>query len=287
VDDGVVDGTVNYAITLSTSSTDPAFNQLQTTPVAVQNLDNDVAAAPTLYNASKGELTPGSVYTTAPGVKGGLTEIHGSDNQRLEITEGMIALKRGQIASDLNAYQWTFNVSNARSLVFEGYRSANTVNDNFSIQFSTNNGSQWTTAFTVANTTESRFSYAVAGPLNGTVLVRAIDTNSTNKAQFANTLYVDQLAFSTASNAAGSPGRSMAEDPIIGSSLGLASACETELEGCGGLHEEEGMHFIPFDLESAPLGAGPSGSHGDGPSPIATDPLAPVFPWLTPTQTFL
>jgi hypothetical protein len=282
VDDGVVDGTVNYGITLSTSSTDPAFNQLQTTPVAAQNLDNDVAAAPILYTASSGALRLAEAYITAPGVSGSLTDTHGSDDQRLAITEGTIGLKRGQTASDLHAYQWTFdNLINARSLVFEGFRTANTVNDNFSIQFSTNNGSQWTTAFTVSNTTESRFSYAFASPLNGTVLVRAIDTNSTSKAQFRNTLYVDQLAFSTTSSAAGSRAKALEVDPIIGAGPARATNDDPSPTSSMDLLAGSGMDVLPT-LETSPLAGWMPGSFSETPWPLATDPLGIWHPAPSP-----
>lgn len=281
VDDGVVDGTVNYGITLSTSSTDAAFNQLQTTSVAAQNLDNDVAAAPTLYTASSGALTA-QAYITAPGVSGSLTNIHGSDDQRLAITEGTIGLKRGQIASDLNAYQWTFDkLINARSLIFEGYRTANTVNDNFSIQVSTNNGSQWTTAFTVSNTTESRFSYTFASPLNGTALVRAIDTNSTSKAQFRNTLYVDQLAFSTTSSAAGSRAKALEVDPIIGAGPALATNDDPSPIRSMDLDAGSGIDVLAT-LETSPLAGWMPASISETPLALAADPLGIWHPAPSP-----
>jgi hypothetical protein len=65
----------------------------------------------------------------------------------------------------------------------------------------------------------------------------------------------------------------MAEDPIIGSSQGLASASETGLEGCCELHEE-GMHFIPLNLETSALAAGLASSTTEAPFPVAPDPLA-------------
>lgn len=41
VDDTVVDGTVNYSVTLATASSDPAYNQLTLAPVAAATADND------------------------------------------------------------------------------------------------------------------------------------------------------------------------------------------------------------------------------------------------------
>lgn len=54
----------------------------------------------------------------------------------------------------------------------------------------------------MSNNIESRFSYGLASPLNGKVLVRAIATNSIGNSQPINTLYMDQLMFVVSSQAA-------------------------------------------------------------------------------------
>lgn len=284
VDDALVDGTVNYTITLSTSSADSSFDQLQTAPVALQNLDDDVAATPTLFTASSGSLRLAQSYITPPSVNGSLADTYGSDDRRLAITEGSIALRKGQVGSDLNAYEWTFeNLVEARSLIFEGYRSANSDGDNFSIQFSTNNGRKWSTAFTVTNTTEERFTYALSSALNGTVLVRAVDSNSTGNSQALDTLYVDHLAFSSTSSGSSSGRKAPGEDPIIGSPSGLAGCCGHSSAGSDEQgeedhhedhhHGEDGMHFLPFVLDPSPL-AGDANGGDDGSPYLGSDPLA-------------
>ncbi|WP_216902224.1 hypothetical protein, partial [Synechococcus sp. CCY 9618] len=275
MDDGAVDGTVNYAITLSTSSSDPGFDQIQSTPVALQNLDNDVAASPTLFIASAGALKLAQNYITPPSVSGSLADISGSDDRRMAISEGTIALKRNQTGSDLNAYQWTFdNLIDARSLLFEGFRTANSVLDNFSIQFSTNNGKRWTTAFTVSNSTESLFSHDLGSSVNGTVLVRAIDTNSNSNSRDGNTLYVDQLVFSSASSATGSKGKAPEADPIIGSALGSGACCDPA--PVGWMENPPGtlVDVAPHDLQTASSMVLLPGSTNNGPFTETTDPLS-------------
>jgi hypothetical protein len=164
--------------------------------------------------------------------------------------------------------------------VFEGYRSANTVNDNFSIQFSTNNGKGWSTAFTVSNSTQQSFSYAFSSPLNGTVLVRAIDTNTTSKAQSLNTLYVDQLAFSTGSGSSVPRGKAHEGDSIIGASRGGHGGGSLSTSGDEDHAEEHGMHVLPIDLDPSPLAGSLSRRSGD-PSPyLEPDPLTIWHPIL-------
>ena len=292
VDDSLVDGAQPYTILLSSSSSDAAFHGLSGPTVSAENSDNDVAtpppSGPVTFQASAGELTSRVNYIQAPTVVGPLETTYASDNQRLAITEGSF-LKKGGTAITLKEYRWTFdNLSNASQLVFEGYRNAGS-NDNFRIQYSTNGGRKWATAFTVNNSTEQTLTFDLPSPVSGEVLVRAIDTRTGTGDQSFDTLYVDRLVFlASGSGAAGNP-----IDPITGSADRLAPE---EGHGFDHDHGAEGDR-LPEDLTitSAPFPAlEPLSCCGEA-EPTPSDPLGSPFPavgffpspttaWEPPTQ---
>ncbi len=291
VDDDLVDGAQPYSILLSSSSSDAAFDGLSGPSVSAENSDNDVAtpppSGPVTFQASAGGLT-GRTYITAPTVEGPLEATYVSDNQRLTITEGSFIKKRGT-AITLRDYRWTFdNLSNASQLVFEGYRNAGS-NDNFRIQYSTNGGRKWATAFTVSSTTEKTLTFDLPSPVSGKVLVRALDTRASTRDQSFDTLYVDRLVFlASGSAAAGNP-----IDPITGSADRLAPE---EGHGFDHDHGAEG-DVLPEDLTitSAPFPSlEPLSCCGEA-EPTPSDPLGSPFPavgffpspttaWEPPTQ---
>ncbi len=94
------------------------------------------------------------------------------------------------------------------------------------------------------------------------------------------TLYVDQLAFSTASTASGSGRKALEEDPIIGSASGDGGCCEASTGGLEDPHHgeehhgESGMHFLPLEVEMAPLAQSLAGSDDADSSLSESDPLA-------------
>ncbi len=199
VDDTVVDGNRVSTISLVATSVDAAYNGLRGPALSVTNTDNDVLVT-TTFTVASGGLQDGVTYTTRPSVQGTTTAVNASDNQRLAITEGLVAIPGGKgkqaSTSALQSYVWTFNnLSNATALLFEGYRTANSQGDNFLLQVSTDGGGTWTTAVTVTNTAEASVSVALAAPVTGTALVRAIDSNRNGGATTRDTLYVDRLLF--------------------------------------------------------------------------------------------
>ena len=93
------------------------------------------------------------------------------------------------------------------------------------------------------------------------------------------TLYVDQLAFSTASTASGSVHKAFAEVPIIGSASGHGSCCEASTGGFDdhhdeGDHEESGMHVLPLEVETSPPAESLAGGGEHASSLPESDPLA-------------
>jgi hypothetical protein len=200
VDDLLVDGSQAFAINLTASSSDANYQGLQGPAIAVANADNDTAL-PLVLTASQGGLVNGISYSLAPAVVGTVGACNASDDVRLVITEGTATVlsangRTKSSTSALNGYQWRFdNLVNANQLVFEGYRSANSESDNFVLQLSTDNGLSWSNLLTVSNTTEATISQNLATPLNGTVLVKAIDTNRSANATSRDRLLVDRLVF--------------------------------------------------------------------------------------------
>lgn len=195
-DDLLVDGAVAYSVSLSTSSLDPAFQNLQTPSLAASNADNDVAV-PVWVSASLGTLVNNLSYSTNASVLGKVTTTTASDDVRLAITEGLIrsSSSSSSRSSALDGYQWQFdNLVNASQLQFEGYRTANGENDNFQFLVSTNSGSSWSPVLTVNNTTETILTANLATSISGSALVKVIDTNRSSGASNLDTLFVDRLA---------------------------------------------------------------------------------------------
>ncbi len=292
VDDAVVDGSRTYAINLTTSSSDTAFHQLVSAPMAVSNLDNDVVPAAVTFTASSGALRLGRTYITAPTVTGTLANISTSDNQYLALTEGSFYVKTNVIGSTLNAYQLTFNnLVNARQLIFEGFRTENLQNDNFQVQVSINGGTNWTTAFLVDSATEKTLTYNLATPLNGSALVRILDTNLSGKASFLDTLSIDRLVFSDRALAPAPMDAAPLEDPIIGSAVGttadpgdsLTNGFALDLPDTGNLPGSDLTG--PWDSDPLP-GTFLAGGGGSDPMPSAAAALAPLTgsitsePWM-------
>ncbi len=292
VDDAVVDGSKGYAINLTTSSSDTTFDQLVTAPMAVSNLDNDVLASAATFTATSAGLRLGRTYITAPTVTGTLANISTSDNQYLALTEGSFYVKTNVIGSTLNAYQLSFNnLVNARQLIFEGFRTQNLQNDNFQVQVSTNGGTNWTTAFLVDSATEKTLTYNLAAPLNGSALVRILDTNLSSTARFLDTLSIDRLVFSDRALAPAPMDAAPLEDPIIGSAVGTTTDPGDSLTNGFALDLPDTGNLPSSDLtgpwDSNPLpGTFLAGGGGSAPTPAAASLLAPLTgsttsePWL-------
>lgn len=204
VDDLLVDGAQSVTVSLTASSADAAYNAL-TAAVTVVNSDNDVPLT-SVYSAGSGALVANLIYQSAPTASASgdaaLAAVRDSDNSRLTISEGTILVTGGSarrpttsVVSALNAYQWAFNPVDATVFRFEGYRSANSENDGFRFELSTNGGSSWSNLLTVSGTGgDVSQSVTLANPLNGPALVRVIDTNRSSGG-FIDTLFVDRIAF--------------------------------------------------------------------------------------------
>ncbi len=297
VDDTLVDGSQPYNVLMATTSTDAAFNGLTGPAVTVQNSDNDLVSPPTTtglvtFQATTGGLVNRFNFIVAPTAVGAQSAINTSDNQRLAITEGGYRTSTGT-AITLDSYHWTFdNLNRATHLVFEGYRTANTNLDNFKIQYSPT-GNTWATAFTVTNTVENSFSFALPTAVSGRMLVRVVDTKTGVGDTFYDTLFVDRLAF-TAGAAATS--RSLTDDPIIGGATSLAPEADEafaydQAAAADGLNEDLGLSTepIPALAELASLGtANPTGTEPLAtPFPAAGLDTSPTSPWLVATQPLL
>ena len=192
-DDLLVDGSASYSVSLATSSQDAAFNNLQTPSLAASNADDDVAV-PLWVSASLGTLANTFSRSSSGSLVGKVTASAVSDNTRLAITEGTLRASGGR-TSALDGYQWQFdNLINASQLQFEGYRTANSENDNFQVLISTNSNGVWSPVLTVSNTAETSLTVNLPTPISGTVLVKVVDTNRSNGFTNLDTLYVDRLA---------------------------------------------------------------------------------------------
>jgi hypothetical protein len=299
VDDTLVDGSQAYNILMATTSTDAAFNGLTGPAVTVHNSDNDVVTPPpttttglVTYQATAGGLVNRFNFIVAPTAVGAQTAIHTSDNQRLAITEGGYRTSTGT-AITLDSYNWTFdNLNRATHLVFEGYRTANNNLDNFKIQYSPN-GATWATAFTVSNTVENSFSFALPTPVSGRMLVRVVDTKTGVGDTAYDTLFVDRLAFTSGAAPAA---QSLSDDPIIGGATSLApeageAFAYDQAAAPDGLPEELSFSTEPFQATTELASLGAANPTGTEPL-VATFPAAgldtsPTTPWLVGTQPLL
>lgn len=192
-DDLLVDGTQSSTIRLSASSSDATFNG-SSSSVAALTSDNDVALASSSA-ASLGGLQNRVSYVAGTPLVGNYVDASASsDNTYLTISEALIKAGKSR-TSALDGYQWRFdNLVNASQLVFEGFRSSNSENDNFRFSISTNNGSTWISVLTVSNSSEATLTANLTTPINGTALVLVSDTDRRSGNTVADTLHVDRLA---------------------------------------------------------------------------------------------
>lgn len=95
---------------------------------------------------------------------------------------------------------WTFNVTGGSSVVFnlKGYHNSNSDGDDFVFAYSLN-GTTWTNMLTVAKTADDgNFqTYTMPGGTSGTVYVRVQDTDRTAGHNNLDTIYIDEMNFTS------------------------------------------------------------------------------------------
>jgi hypothetical protein len=191
---GSLDGSQTYSIVTGTAiSTDQSYSGLDAADVTVTNEDNDTPLAVTV-TASGGTTVTGTASSdhTLTIANDGVSQI---------LTEAEVPVTGGRkpkLGSALE-YHWMFSgLSGATDFTVDAFRDANSENDNFAFEYSTDDGGSWNPLVTVNDSTDSTYT-ATGLSISGDVLVRVIDTDrSPAKGQNQpelDSVHVDFMAF--------------------------------------------------------------------------------------------
>ena len=95
-------------------------------------------------------------------------------------------------------HRWSFfdiRGGNSVNLVVNGWAAANTEDDNFEFQYSTDGGANWEAVMIIENDTSA--DYVIVGSLpnglNASMQIRVVDTDATRGNRHKDTLYIDQM----------------------------------------------------------------------------------------------
>ncbi len=134
-----------------------------------------------------------SDYPVSGTVSGTYLATHTSDNSRQSIQE-LESGGRPTLRHTYLEHKWTFNVPSSASLTFyvEGYRNANSENDNFTFAYSTNDNS-YTNLVTIASSTEQIYSATIPNSVSGTVYIRVVDTDRSQGNRSKDYVYIDHM----------------------------------------------------------------------------------------------
>ncbi len=207
VDDLLVDGDIAYTIVLAAAvSTDSLYGGLDPADVNGTNLDNDVPIAYSYFPLSGTMVAGGASYTaglepTAEPFDAAALQATDGDAQSITEGESLVgSKKKPKKSSALDNYQWSFGVvADVTSFQLDAWRDANGESDDFLFEYSLNGGG-WTALATVNSTTSQSYDVDLsAAPLNGSLLLRVVDTDrSPVKPQNTPTLesvHVDAVSF--------------------------------------------------------------------------------------------
>lgn len=200
VDDWLALGNRTYQVLFAPAeSTDSRFSGVRPAALSVQHGDNDIPVVGTPA-ANAVNLINNVSYSLAPKLTGdpisGVTLTEGQVTTTTTSGNGKNRITTTSTTSVLDAGVFRFDeLVNATALQFNGFRSSNSEGDNFLLQLSTNGGSSWTTLHTVSNTSAAATTVQLISPINGTALVRFVDTNRTAGNTQVDTLTIQSLVF--------------------------------------------------------------------------------------------
>lgn len=211
VDDAEIESLHSGLITQAVASTDPDYGVLSLPVIDVVITDNDSTGGGN--DVARGESTSDGEIT-----QGSYLDTHASDDVREVISEERYA---GNKRTRLQ-HQWNFNVSGGSQVVFylEAYHDSSV--EDFVFQYSTNNGSSWSTITTVVDSSEIAQSFNLGGNVAGDVLVRVLDTDRSRNEATIDSIYIDEMYFesvgnsSSSSNGATTESRSLRSFSMIG-----------------------------------------------------------------------
>jgi len=164
---------------------------------------NETARSP-IASATTAEPPPPPAYTNfsatgesavAGTVSGGYTSTFNDDGSAQAITE----IESGGKPSSRYSYlehRWNFNVSAGATVTLfaNAWSNGSTDGDAFRFEYSINNGSSFSTLFTVSSTSGGNLQVAdIPGSPSGSIIVRVVDSNRTSGHKELNTVRVDQL----------------------------------------------------------------------------------------------
>ncbi|AEC52989.1 pre-peptidase C-terminal domain-containing protein [Synechococcus phage S-CRM01] len=188
----LITGSVHQPIVIVDPPVDPPAEE---PPIEEPPVDPPFITVPKEYFANSGAIEAKRNYSSSSPItiNGGLENTYSSDNQYMEIREGLFFIT-GSRALSLDAYVWQFdNVINARNIEFEGRRTNNNNADNFIIQYSTDKVN-WTNAMTVSSGVDRTLTHEFTDPITGTIYVKAFDTKQgKTDGRQVDSLFIDKL----------------------------------------------------------------------------------------------
>jgi hypothetical protein len=177
IDDALEEGNETVAVTLSL---DAAYRIGTPGADAVTIVDDELT--------SVDEYAVTEVTVDGSVTSGSLAETQVSDDTYEAVTE----LVRGN-KSKLE-HQWTFEVTGGSTTTFFVEAHHDGTVDDFAFEYSTD-GASWTPMLTVSKTADddTAQSFTLPAGTSGTLYVRVVDTDSSNKETTAETVFIDRM----------------------------------------------------------------------------------------------
>jgi len=186
---------------------DPSTGLIEWTPVSIGNFDVTVEAG----NGQAPDANQGFTITVSElpsyiddvaeadiavqgSASGSYTDTQSSNNTHEAITE----VREGNPGRGYSSleHKWTMNVTGGETVTFyvEAYQTTSIDGDNFVFAYSTDD-STYTDMLTITKTSDDDTcqSYELPGLLSGMVYIRVVDTDSEQRNQDMDTLYVDHM----------------------------------------------------------------------------------------------
>jgi len=218
--------------TFQVKARDQAGNE--TAPSGSASASTDAAPPPapyTNYSASSETIVAGTVS----GIVSGTLNDGGSSQS---ITERESGGKPANRHTHLE-HRWNFNISAGATVTVYAnmWSGGSTDGDSFDLEYSLNNGGNFSPLFNVSSTSSSNIQFAaIPGNPSGSVVIRVVDTDRTSGHREKNTVYVDHLYIQV-----GNPSNDPPDGNPTNLSANVVSSSQIDLAWTNGSSNESGF----------------------------------------------